>query len=287
VPAFDMICNSVQIVRGCFGGCTFCAIALHEGRAVQSRSQASVLRELEVLRHCPTFRGTVSDLGGPTANTYGLGCAQPEREARCRRPSCVHPRICPLLRTDHTPLRALMAAARQAPGMRHVHIASGVRHDLALADPVYLDDLVRHHVGGHLHVAPEHSHSEVLRLARKPPYALFERFSEAFERARRRAGVERYLTPYFVSGLPGCTDERMAALAALLRAEGWRPRQVQSFLPTPGTTATAMFYTGRNPDRPGEVVPAPRSLADKRQQHALLTEGLPTRRGPRRGPRRR
>jgi len=277
VPAHTMICNSIQITRGCFGGCTFCAIALHEGRTIQSRSRASVLREIAHLRSTPTFRGTISDLGGPTANTYGLACSSPAREARCRRPSCLHPRICPLLVTDHSPLRALMAAVREAPGVRHAHIASGVRHDLALRDPGYIADLLEHHVGGHLHVAPEHNHPDILRLARKPPYAVFERFREAFERARRRAGVERYLNPYFISGLPGSDDRTMVALVRLLRSEGWRPRQVQSFLPTPGTAATAMFHAGRNPDRLSERVSTPRTIADKQRQHGLLTEGLPPR----------
>ncbi len=275
VPAFTMICNSVQVTRGCFGGCSFCAIALHEGRAIQSRSQASVLREIEQLRQTPTFRGTISDLGGPTANTYGLACSEPAREARCRRPSCLHPRICPLLVTDHSRLRSLLAAVREAPGVRHAHVASGIRHDLALRDPGFLDDLLRHHVGGHLHVAPEHSHDPVLRLARKPPYEVFERFREAFERARRRAGVERYLNPYFISGLPGSSNASMAALVRLLRAEGWRPRQVQSFLPTPGSVATAMFHAGRNPDRLSERISTPRTLKEKRRQHDLLIEGLP------------
>lgn len=275
VPAFSMICNSIQTTRGCFGGCTFCAIALHEGRTIQSRSQASVLRELAQLQKTPTFRGTISDLGGPTANTYGLGCAEPDREKRCRRPSCLHPRICPMLRTDHTPLRSLLAAVRAAPGVKHAFLASGVRYDLALQDPGFIDDLVRYHVGGHLHVAPEHNHPDVLRLARKPPYAVFERFREAFTRARKRAGVERYLNPYFISGLPGSSDRSMAALVRLLRAEGWRPRQVQSFLPTPGSVATAMFYAGRNPDRLAERVSTARTLADKQRQHRMLIEGLP------------
>lgn len=276
IPAFTMICNSIQTTRGCFGGCTFCAIALHEGRSIQSRSQGSVLREIAQLRRTPTFRGTISDLGGPTANTYGMACSNPARESRCRRPSCLHPRICPLLVTDHGPLRALLASVREAPGVRHAHVASGLRHDLALLDPGFLDDLLRYHVGGHLHVAPEHSHADVLRLARKPPYAVFERFREAFERARRRAGVERYLNPYFISGLPGSDDRNMAALVRLLRSEGWRPRQVQSFLPTPGSVATAMFHAGRNPDHLTESVSMPRTLSDKQRQHGLLTDGLPT-----------
>ena len=274
-PAAAMICASIQVTRGCFGGCSFCAIGLHEGKDVQSRSRASVLREVAALRATPAFHGTVSDLGGPTANMWRLGCGDPRAGARCRRPSCLHPRPCPILRTDHGPLRALMAAVRDAPGVRHVVVASGVRHDLALADPGYLDDLLRDFVGGHLHVAPEHVDDTVLRLARKPRYEVFERFRERFERARRKAGVERYLNPYFVSGLPGSTDARMRALVGRLRAEGWKPRQVQSFVPTPGTAATAMFHAGLNPDRLDEPVELPRALADKIRQHALLTEGVP------------
>lgn len=282
-PAAAMICASIQVTRGCFGGCSFCAIGLHEGKDVQSRSRASVLREVAALRATPAFRGTVSDLGGPTANMWRLGCGDPQANARCRRPSCLHPTICPILRTDHGPLRELMAAVRAAPGVRHVLIASGVRYDLAVAAPGYLGDLLRGFVGGHLHVAPEHVDETVLRLARKPPYAVFERFRERFERARRKAGLERYLNPYFISGLPGSTDERMRALVARLRAEGWRPRQVQSFLPTPGTAATAMFHAGVNPDRLDETVDMPRTLAEKLRQHALLTAGVPDTRPGRRG----
>jgi uncharacterized radical SAM protein YgiQ len=275
VPAAAMIQSSVQITRGCFGGCTFCAIALHEGKRVQSRSRASVLRELARLASRPGFSGVVSDLGGPTANLWGLGCGDPEAEAQCLRPSCLHPRRCPRLTTDHGPLRGLMRAARDCPGVRRVLIASGVRHDLAVLDRDYLRDLVEHHVGGHLHVAPEHVEETVLRLARKPAYGVFERFREVFEKLRRAAGAELYLNPYFVSGLPGSTDARMRALAAALRAEGWRPRQVQSFIPTPGTVATAMFYSGLNPDKLDERVPMPRTLAEKIRQHELL---MPTRR---------
>jgi uncharacterized radical SAM protein YgiQ len=285
-PAAAMIACSIQVTRGCFGGCSFCAIGLHEGKDVQSRSRASVLREVAALRAAPVFRGTISDLGGPSANMWRLGCGDPAANARCRRPSCLTPRRCPLLRTDHGPLRELMAAVAAAPGVRHVHVASGVRHDLALCDPGYLDDLVRGHVGGHLHVAPEHTDPTVLRLARKPDYAVFEQFRERFERARRKAGVERYLNPYFVSGLPGSTDERLRTLVARLRADGWRPRQVQSFVPTPGSAATAMFWSGVNPDREGERVEMPRTLAEKLRQHALLTEGVPDTRGaPRDAPR--
>lgn len=275
VPAAAMIRSSIQISRGCFGGCSFCAISLHEGKRVQSRSRASVLREIGRLAARPGWTGVVSDLGGPTANLWGLGCSDPEAEARCLRPSCLHPRRCPLLRTDHGPLRGLMRAARSCPGVRRVLIASGVRHDLALLDREYLSELLRHHIGGHLHVAPEHTDPTVLRLARKPGYAVFERFRHLFDRLRRSAGAELYLNPYFVSGLPGSTDAAMRALVATLRAEGWRPRQVQSFIPTPGTIATAMFYSGCNPDRPEEEVALPRTLADKIRQHRLLAGDLP------------
>jgi uncharacterized radical SAM protein YgiQ len=270
VPAAAMIQSSVQITRGCFGGCTFCAVALHEGKRVQSRSQASVLRELGRLAARPGFSGVVSDLGGPTANLWGLGCNDPDVEARCLRPSCLHPRRCPRLTTDHGPLRGLMRATRDCPGVRRVLIASGLRHDLAVLDRDYLRDLVQHHVGGHLHVAPEHVDETVLRLARKPGYGVFERFREVFEKLRHAAGAELYLNPYFVSGLPGSTDARMRELTATLRAESWRPRQVQSFIPTPGTVATAMFYSGLNPDKLDERVPMPRTLAEKIRQHELL-----------------
>lgn len=275
IPAFEMVANSIQITRGCFGGCAFCAIALHEGRDVQSRSPESVLREVAALRHRPTFRGTVTDLGGPTANTYGLGCGEPRRQARCRRPSCLHPRPCPFLRTDHSSLRALMALVRGAPGVRHLHIASGVRHDLAMMDLAYLKDLVANYVGGHLHVAPEHDDPTVLRLARKPPYAVFEAFRARFQAICAACGLEQYLNPYFLSGPPGSTDDRMARLVLRLRTEGWRPRQVQAFVPTPGTVATAMFFSGVNPDHPQEKVAMPRTQAEKARQHHLLVADLP------------
>jgi uncharacterized radical SAM protein YgiQ len=274
VPAAEMICTSIQITRGCFGGCTFCAIALHEGKTVQSRSQASVLREVAALRALPVFRGTISDLGGPTANLWRLGCKDSDAQTRCRRPSCLVPKICPLLGVDHGPLRGLMRAVREADGVKHAIVSSGVRHDLALLDLGYIDDLVRYHTGGHLHVAPEHDDPEVLRLARKPRYMQFEIFRDAFERARRAFGVERYLNPYFLSGLPGSSDAKTAALVSRLRAEGWRPRQVQSFIPTPATAATAMFWSGRNPARLDERVQMPRTLAEKIRQHELLVADL-------------
>ncbi len=289
VPAALPIACSVQTNRGCFGGCSFCAITLHEGRTVQSRSRASLLREVRALVENPVFRGTVTDLGGPTANTWRLGCRDPRVAARCRRPSCLAPEPCPRLSTDHAPLRALLADVRAVPGVRHVFIASGMRTDLLAGRSAgFLEEIVRHHTGGHLHVAPEHSDTTVLRLARKPPYEQFERFREDFRRARRRAGVERYLNPYFVSGLPGAVDSATAELASLLRAEGWRPRQVQSFLPTPGSAATAMFWGRYSPDRLDEAVEMPRRLADKIRQHRLLTDGLPSsppRRKPEKRPR--
>jgi uncharacterized radical SAM protein YgiQ len=270
IPAAEMICNSIQITRGCFGGCSFCAIGLHEGKWVQSRSQASILHEVAKLQLSPRYRGIISDLGGPTANMWRMGCKNPSNAARCRRPSCLHPRPCPLLQTDHGPLRQLMRAVREAPGVRQVFIASGIRHDLALRDPHYIDELVRYHLSGHLHLAPEHMDPEVLRLARKPSYEVFEQFVKSFNRARQAAGLQRYLNPYFVSGLPGSTDSTMKLLARKLCSEGWRPQQVQSFIPTPGTIATAMYYAGINPYHPDEHIPMPRTLAEKIKQHALL-----------------
>lgn len=274
VPAAEMIRTSIQITRGCFGGCSFCALALHEGCSVQSRSEASVLREVQRLQSHAAYRGTISDLGGPTANMWRLGCRDAERQASCQRASCLFPRRCPALGTDHGPLRGLMRSVREVPGVKHVHVTSGVRHDLALLDPGYLTDLIRHHVSGHLHVAPEHVDPDILRLARKPAHEVFERFCQAFETARKNEGVECYLNPYFISGLPGSTDENMRDLARYLGRAGWRPRQVQSFLPTPGSCATAMFYSGVNPDHPQQEVPMPRDLGHKIRQHAMITRAL-------------
>lgn len=269
IPAWQTIKDSVQIMRGCFGGCSFCSITMHQGRAIQSRSHASVIRELEQIAARPDFRGHVSDLGGPTANMYRMRCGKPEVEAICRRPSCVHPKVCRLLETDHGPLLALMRAARQVAGVKRVHVASGIRMDLAAGEDAYLEDLARHHVGGHLKVAPEHASPRVLAAMKKPSTDSFDRFAEGFERASRRAGKEQYLVPYFIASHPGCDVDEMIELAVFLKQRGYRPRQVQDFIPAPMDVATCMHYTGLDPYtlKPVHTV---KRLRDREVQRALL-----------------
>ncbi len=278
IPAFQTIRDSVQAMRGCFGGCAFCSITMHQGRAVQSRSRASILRELERLASDPQFKGTVSDVGGPTANMWRMRCSRPEVEAVCRRQSCIHPSICRLLDTDHGPTIELLRKARSIPGIRRVLVASGVRMDLALRDPVYLDELAAHHTGGHLKVAPEHVSPRVLAAMRKPEVTSFEAFRERFAQASRRAGKEQYLVPYFIAGHPGCTLSDMVELALYLHETGFRPRQVQDFIPAPMDLATCMFHTGLDPFT-GEAVPVAKGLRERRLQRALLQYFLPANRG--------
>ena len=274
IPAWRTIADSVQIMRGCFGGCTFCSITLHQGRTIQSRSQESVLRELRGLAKAPDFKGHVSDLGGPTANMYRMRCSQPETEARCRRLSCVSPKVCKLLDTNHAPLVELMRKSRQVPGVKKVHIASGIRMDLARNETAYLDELVRHHVGGHLKVAPEHVSDEVLRHMKKPPQATFEEFSERFAAASRRAGKEQFLVPYFIASHPGSGLEEMIELAVFLKRTGQRPRQVQDFIPAPMDVATCMYHTGLDPENLQPVRVAKRP-SERNLQRALLQFFLP------------
>jgi len=268
-PAWETIKHSVQIMRGCFGGCTFCSITMHQGREIQSRSPASILREVEQLAVSPDFKGTVSDLGGPTANMYRMKCTRPEVEKTCRRLSCVHPKICKLLGTDHAPTLDLMRKARAVPGVTRVHIASGIRMDLAADAPEYLEELARHHVGGHLKVAPEHVSERVLGLMKKPSTASFEIFAERFAAASKRAGKEQYLVPYFISSHPGSRVEDMIELAVYLKRHGYRPRQVQDFIPAPMDIATCMYWTGLDPFTL-EPVESARRLTDRLVQRALL-----------------
>ncbi len=269
IPAYEMIRDSVTIMRGCFGGCTFCSITMHQGRPIQSRSEASVLREVEALRQVPGFKGTISDIGGPTANMYKMRCTKPEVEAICRRPSCVHPSICKLLGTDHAPIVSLMKKARAVPKVKRVLIASGVRMDLAARSPEYMDELVQHHVGGHLKVAPEHASDAVLNVMRKPSIGEFDRFRDAFMAASSRAGREQYLVPYFIAGHPGADLPAAVELAVFLKERKHRPRQVQDFIPAPMDWATAIFHTGLDP-RTLAPVPVARSEAERRMQRALL-----------------
>jgi uncharacterized radical SAM protein YgiQ len=251
IPAWEMIRFSVNIMRGCFGGCTFCSITEHEGRIIQSRSQASIVREIEDMRDkVPGFTGQVSDLGGPTANMYRMACKDPEIEKSCRRLSCVYPTICKNLNTSHKPLIDLYRAARGTEGVKKVSIQSGLRYDLAVEDPEYVEELVTHHVGGYLKIAPEHTEDGPLTKMIKPGIGSYDRFKEMFDAAAAKAGKKYYLIPYFIAAHPGCTDEDMMNLALWLKKNGYRADQVQTFTPTPMAMATAMYYSGRNPLRP-------------------------------------
>ena len=269
VPAWETIKDSVQIMRGCFGGCTFCSITLHQGRAIQSRSRESVLEEIEAIASSRGFKGHISDIGGPTANMYRMRCSKPEVEAVCRRPSCIHPKVCKLLDTSHDRLVDLMRKSRDVPGVRKVHVASGIRMDLARNEPEYMEELVRHHVGGHLKVAPEHTSDTVLNCMKKPPQHTFEEFAARFRETSRKCGKEQYLVPYFISSHPGSGLNEMIDLAVQLKKDGYRPRQVQDFIPAPMDVATCMYYTGIDPYTM-KTVPVPRRLKDRLVQRALL-----------------
>ena len=250
IPAWEMIRNSVNIMRGCFGGCTFCSITEHEGRIIQSRSEKSVLREIEAIRDKGDgFTGVISDLGGPTANMYRMACKSREIEAACRLPSCVYPAICPNLDTDHSALISLYRKARELPGVKKVLIGSGVRYDLAATSPAYVKELAQHHTGGYLKIAPEHTESGPLDLMMKPGIGSFEKFRALFDKFSQQAGKKQYLIPYFIAAHPGTTDEDMLNLALWLKKNAFRPDQVQTFLPSPMATATAMYHSGRNPLR--------------------------------------
>ncbi len=276
IPAWEMIRFSVNIMRGCFGGCTFCSITEHEGRIIQSRSEQSVLREVEEIRdRVEGFTGVISDLGGPTANMYRLACKDPEIESSCRRLSCVYPGICKNLNTDHSALIGLYRKARALPGIKKVLIASGLRYDLAVESPEYVRELVTHHVGGYLKIAPEHTENGPLSRMMKPGMGTYDRFKALFDRFSKEAGKEQYLIPYFIAAHPGTTDEDMLNLALWLKRHGFRADQVQAFLPGPMALATAMWHTGRNPLRgihrgDGETVPSAKGLRARRLHKAFL-----------------
>ena len=250
IPAWEMIRFSVNIMRGCFGGCTFCSITEHEGRIIQSRSENSILREIEEIRDkTPGFTGVISDVGGPTANMYRMACKDPKIEASCRRPSCVFPDVCENLNTDHAPLISLYRKARALPGIKKIFVASGLRYDLAVKSPEYIKELATHHVGGYLKIAPEHISDGPLSKMMKPGIGSYDKFKEMFDRASKEAGKEQYLIPYFIAAHPGTTDADMLELALWLKKNEFRLDQVQTFLPTPLATATAMYHTGKNPLR--------------------------------------
>ena len=269
IPGYETVKHSLVLMRGCFGGCTFCSITEHEGRVIQNRSAESVLREIRALRRQGDFRGTITDLGGPTANMYRLACKSPEIESKCRRLSCVHPGVCENLKTDHGPLIDLMQRVRKEDGVKHVFIASGVRYDLAERSPEYVEELARHHVGGQLSVAPEHVSPRVLEKMKKPGIESYERFQKMFERASNACGKEQYDIPYFISGHPGSTLHDMVDLALWLKQNGRRPRQVQDFIPTPMAMATCMYHTGIDPLTMQPVYTAT-GLRAKKLQKALL-----------------
>ncbi|RWH72947.1 MAG: YgiQ family radical SAM protein [Mesorhizobium sp.] len=247
IPAWDMIKFSVTVMRGCFGGCTFCSITEHEGRIIQNRSEGSILREIEKIRDkTPGFTGVISDIGGPTANMYRMACKDPKIEAACRLPSCVFPDICPNLNTSHDDLIRLYRKVREVKGVKKVMVASGVRYDLAIKNPEYVKELVTHHVGGYLKIAPEHTERGPLDKMMKPGIGTYDRFKEMFDAAAREAGKKYYLIPYFIAAHPGTTDEDMLNLALWLKKNRYRADQVQTFLPSPMATATAMYHTGVN-----------------------------------------
>jgi len=248
IPAYDMIRFSVNIMRGCFGGCTFCSITEHEGRVIQNRSEDSIIREIEDMRdNVPGFTGVVSDLGGPTANMYRIACKSKEIESNCRLPSCVYPGICSNLNTDHSSLIKLYKRARELPGVKKVLIASGLRYDLAVKSPEYVEELVTHHVGGYLKIAPEHTERGPLDKMMKPGIGAYDEFKTLFEKFSKKADKEQYLIPYFIAAHPGTKDEDMMNLAMWLKRNGFRADQVQNFYPSPMASATTMYYTGKNP----------------------------------------
>lgn len=269
IPAFEMIRNSITVVRGCPGGCSFCGLGLHQGKFIASRSRDSVLREIGRLAESATFHGTVTDLGGPTANMYGCANGISDACRKCRRPSCLFPEICPRFRVEEKPALELLRSAQAAPGVKHVFVQSGIRMDAALRQPAYLRELIRGHVSGHLKVAPEHLHPEVLRRMRKPGAETFARFQEIFLQESRAAGKEQYLVPYFISSFPGCGDEQMKAVEEFLRRTNWNLQQVQDFIPLPMTPAAAMYVTGMDYET-GKPIPVVRGAGARRRQQAAF-----------------
>ncbi len=275
IPAWEMIRFSVNIMRGCFGGCTFCSITEHEGRVIQSRSEDSVIREIEEIRDkVEGFTGTISDLGGPTANMYRIGCKSPEIEAACRKPSCVYPGICSNLNTNHDPLIRMYRRARGLRGIKKILIGSGLRYDLAVQSPEYVKELVTHHVGGYLKIAPEHTEAAPLSKMMKPGIGSYDRFKQLFEKYSLEAGKKQYLIPYFIAAHPGTTDQDMLSLALWLKKNGFRADQVQAFYPSPMATATAMYHSSKNPlkrvGRDSETVPIVRGEKQRRLHKAFL-----------------
>ena len=275
IPAWEMIRFSVNIMRGCFGGCTFCSITEHEGRIIQSRSEDSVIREIEDIRDKVSgFTGVISDLGGPTANMYRIGCKSPEIESACRKPSCVYPDICRNLNTDHSALIHMYRRARALKGVKKILIGSGLRYDLAVKSPEYIRELVTHHVGGYLKIAPEHTETGPLSKMMKPGIGSYDKFKRLFDKYSEQAGKKQFLVPYFIAAHPGTSDKDMMHLALWLKSHGFRADQVQTFYPSPMATATAMYHSGRNPlgrvTRESETVDIVRGDRRRRLHKAFL-----------------
>jgi uncharacterized radical SAM protein YgiQ len=276
IPAEEMIRFSITSHRGCAGGCSFCSLALHQSRRVRSRSARSILAEAAGMTEHPEWKGSISDVGGPTANMWGARCTCDP--SLCERSSCLTPEVCPHFECDQSAGADLLRKVARVPGVRHVRVASGIRHDLAGRDPKYVGALVREFTGGQLKLAPEHSSDSVLKLMRKPAFRVFTEFLSVFEEESRESGKPQYVIPYLLSAFPGCTDEDMWELSRWLKSRGWKPQQVQCFIPTPGTVATAMFYAGIDPE--GNPIPVARTDAERLRQHRILlgTEGRRKRR---------
>jgi uncharacterized radical SAM protein YgiQ len=275
IASYEMIRFSINIMRGCFGGCTFCSITEHEGRIIQNRSEDSIVREIETIRdNVPGFTGFISDLGGPTANMYRLACKSPEIEKACRKPSCVYPGICSNLNTDHSSLIKLYKRTQALPGVNKIAIASGLRYDLAVESPEYVELLVSKHVGGYLKIAPEHTETGPLSKMMKPGIGAYDQFKEMFEYYSKKAGKKQYLIPYFIGAHPGTTDNDMVELALWLKINDFKADQVQSFYPSPMATATAMYHSGKNPLKKvgykSERVTSIKSLKQRRLNKSLL-----------------
>ncbi|MBN2163242.1 MAG: YgiQ family radical SAM protein [Pontiellaceae bacterium] len=280
IPAFSMIRDSITVVRGCGGGCTFCGLGMHQGRFLSSRSEESVVHEVESLAGQKSFHGTVTDLGGPTANLYGCRNGVKEACRKCRRASCLYPKICPNLDVDQKAAIRLMRRVRKLRRVKHVFIQSGIRMELALQNPKYIRELAAHHVSGHLKVAPEHLHSKVVRRMRKPGLEVFDAFRSQFEQFSREAGKKQYIVPYFISNFPGSTKDEMKVVEGYLRDERWKLQQVQDFIPLPMTPAAAMYYSGLDYETE-QPIPVIRGLAERRgQMHRLKGRRPPHRKKP-------
>lgn len=268
IPAYETIRDSIQAIRGCPGGCAFCGLVAHQGRQIISRSAESIMSEVERLKRTPGFKGIISDVGGPAGNMWGSRVGDLEKCRRCRRSSCLHPKICPNFIPDDKPLVDLFRRIRNTSGIRQVHISSGIRLGLAVRQPELMKEVIRYHVPGQIKVAPEHLNPTVLNLMRKDPPEDFYKFMEFFEEESRKAGKEQYLIPLFISNFPGCTEKEMKTVDDFLNRHNWSPQQVQDFIPLPMTVAAAMYYTGKTVD--GTPIEVNRGLKERRPQIDVL-----------------